>query len=224
MLKKLYKNKFFRKILAWRALFYFVEKSPNEINTIKYLYFLSDSNKIRKNKMVSSMKADEHCRALIDGRRRLECFSDTTQLKNCNENTLGFLYAKHLEENNIIEVVPMNQRIFSDYQYIVHPIITTHDIYHVVLGRGVSFNDEGAVAAFTVAQIPHYMPANFHIAAGILRVVCKEDFDLSVSYSVMYDAVMQGRKAKQLFSVNWDEWINTDIMELRAFLNIDRFD
>lgn len=221
MFKALYKNKLLRKMLAWRGLFYFVEKSPNEIDAIKHLYFLSDSNKFRKSQMVDSLRADDQCRELIDSRKRLERFHDISELKKCNENTLGFLYAKHIEENNIKQVIPLNAEISSDYQYIVHRVIMTHDIYHVILGRNTTFNDEGAVAAFTLSQIPHYMPANFHIAAGILRAVCKEKDDLSESYSVVYNALIQGKKAKQLFSVDWDSWINTDIIELRAVLNID---
>ncbi len=143
---------------------------------------------------------------------------DLAELSKLADNTLGCLYAEHMNKNQLKPLqsqLPQNERDFLG----VH-ITETHDIWHVLTGCQTDIFGEIQLEAFYIAQLKL---SRFWLALMTKNLLKSLLYDIEVTdryMSVITKGWMMGNVAKPLFGVNWTDLWATPIEEIRASFNI----
>jgi len=213
------KTNFITKLLGWYGLYEFITRGATRARYISSLYMLTHRNKTIRKRLVNELMSQPESAAIITQRLRIRV--PFNELANCKSGTLGQLFYQHMQENKLTFFLPLDAELHNDFQYIIHRIITTHDIYHTVLGANITAPHEAKVAAFTYSQITSYAPAIVHVAAGSLHCAVIGNGLVDRGNLNIVRGWLLGKSAKQLFNVDWDAYWHTPIEEVRKTLNID---
>jgi len=223
--KRAMNNLILRKFIAWHAFYRLVTRdlaAPINFNYICRLYYFSDYNKQWRANLVEQVLADKACQEVVKDRTVLKRYDDREYLRTLPQTTLGFLYAKHLTDNEIIPIVPLNTKCNNDFHYIMHRFVMHHDLYHIVLGQDISLRGEAYISGFTVAQFPAYTQTSFHLVTTIFRGAAVELFDMKEIYQAVAQGFEAGEKAKPFFPVDWDSLVELTVDEVREKVNVSR--
>lgn len=211
----------FHRLMAWKGIYDYSVRGSNDIKNIVRMYMLTHYNIQYRETLVKSIMKDPVSKKIIDNRFPL--VTEKSFYKEFADHTLGGRYYAFLERNNISPVI-FRKRNFTradEYTYIILRIMSTHDVYHVLLGQEPNLIGEGVVAAFTVAQLPAYLPPAVHLSAGLMRSVLTKHNNLDDDLSAIVLGSYLGHQIEQLFNLNWDNLWGVDIDEVRKQLNID---
>jgi ubiquinone biosynthesis protein Coq4 len=143
---------------------------------------------------------------------------DLIELKKLSNDTLGYLYAEHMIQNQLKPLQSPSAE--SDHQFLDSHLTETHDIWHVVTGSKTDILGEIQLEAFYVAQ---FEISRFWLALLVKNLLKAVAYDIESSTQYM-EALTRGwrmgRKAKPLFGVNWNNLWTTSIQEVRFSLNL----
>lgn len=134
------------------------------------------------------------------------------------KKTLGYCYANHMIEN---ELSPLKtQEINNKYQYLAVHITETHDIWHIVTGCNTNILGEIQLESFYVAQL---YASRFWLALIAKNLMKAVVYDVEKSTQYM-DAITKGwimaKQAEPLFGVQWNNFWETPLDEVRHSFNI----
>lgn len=202
------------------GLIRFVTHTDHDFKDIHKMYFLTHFNKKYREQLVEEVRNNQEMRCVL--KERLVTTIDLEKFKQLPATSLGFQYHKFVTDNHI---TPFKFSIKSyknsdDYLYIALRLIALHDIYHTLLNEQTDFLGEGVVAAFTLAQLPSYVPPAIHIAAGIINTAMHLDINLDTSIKELNKGRELGKAAKLLFAVNWDDYWEKDLNHVREQFKI----
>jgi ubiquinone biosynthesis protein COQ4 len=143
---------------------------------------------------------------------------DLTILSKLADHTLGYLYAKHMMQN---QLKPLQAEPPKDDQGFLGMHITeTHDIWHVVTGSKTDMLGEIQLEAFYVAQLKM---SRFWLALLTKNLLKSLVYNIEVADQYMTVANKgwtMGNKAKPLFGVDWNTLWEMPIEQVRASFNI----
>jgi ubiquinone biosynthesis protein COQ4 len=150
---------------------------------------------------------------------------DLDRLRKLPTNTLGYCYAKFMDDNNLSidwyprvkEVLPLHFAYNRQYD--------VHDILHVLTGFGVEYGEELGLQGFYVTQTAPNPTAMASIASAALNRLKTNDPDknlLMIEY--LFAGYQMGKIVEKIMFRNWEDDFATDIDQLRAELKIVPYD
>ena len=147
---------------------------------------------------------------------------DLDKLGQLAEGTLGYEYARHMKEHNLQPLKISHDLIeAAKANPFALRFITTHDIFHVLLGFDTSYAGEVGVLGFTIGQdyskfLKAYEPVVKHLYPLIFRSQAKQ---IRANFS---RGKAIGEQAQCLlsypFELNWSRPIEEIRVELRLVL------
>lgn len=144
---------------------------------------------------------------------------DMAHLRSLGENTLGRIYMKFLDDNNVTPDSRMEVRFINDpmLAYVMTRYRECHDLVHTVLGMPT--NMLGEVAVKWVEALNNGLPMCYGGGIfGAMRLRPKQRKEYVSRYLPW--ALRNGNEMKPLMTVFWEERWEQDIRELRNELNI----
>jgi ubiquinone biosynthesis protein COQ4 len=172
--------------------------------------------------MVAHMLSTPETAALITERYQGPT-PNLDELAKLPEGSLGFEFAHHMREKGLQVVFYPVLDVTDDLSYIEMRLRSTHDIWHLITGFGVTAAHELGLQAFMLAQGCAPL-ATVLIGGGMVRSVFGEVPDGLETPRVM-DQVVQGwrmgRKAKQLMAQRWETGWQRPLAEWRQELGIE---
>lgn len=146
---------------------------------------------------------------------------DLMELKKLPNNTLGYLYAEHMIQNQLKPLESTSSE--SDHQYLDRHLTETHDLWHVLTGSKTDIFGEIQLEAFYVAQFEISRFWLSLLAKNLLKAVAY-DIEISTQYmEALTRGWSMGRNAKPLFGINWNRLWEIPLEDLRSSLNIVPF-
>jgi ubiquinone biosynthesis protein COQ4 len=143
---------------------------------------------------------------------------DLAALSNLATNTLGYLYAEHMTQN---QLKPLQAEFpQSDKDFLGTHITETHDIWHVVTGSKTDIFGELQLEAFYIAQLKM---SRFWLALITKNLLKSLLYDIEIAdryMAVITKGWMMGNLAEPLFGVNWSNLWATPIAEVRDSLKV----
>lgn len=171
--------------------------------------------------VLEKFKSDPACADIIS--ERFNQPWELQELIKLPEDTLGYVYAKHMLDHNLdvnyYQLVPGD----SDHVYVQMRSRRTHDIWHTVTGFDTSHLGETGLQAYSYAQ--------FHSRLSIV-IICMfwlhACFFKPKTLPALVDATIRGflmgQKSKALFAEKFELKWNTPLKEYRKELNIDPYE
>lgn len=145
---------------------------------------------------------------------------DLAVLAQCPEDSLGYSFARYIEETgfdpNYYRALP----ITDDTSYLLTRLRQTHDIWHLVTGLGSSVNGELGLQAFCLAQIRIPLPVLL-IAGGLLRTLLTAPEELGEVLEQIAIGYRMGSRAKPLIAQKWEEHWDKPLAEWRQGLDLE---
>lgn len=203
------------------GLIRFVTHTDYNIKDIHKMFFLTHFNKKYRDQLVNEVKNNQEMQYALQ--ERFVTTIDLEKFKQLSQASLGFQYYKFVTDSHII---PFKFSIKSyknsdEYLYIALRLIALHDVYHTLLSEKTNFLGEAVVAAFTLSQLPSYVQPSIHIAAGLINTAIHLNVNLDIAIKELNKGRELGKAAKLLFAVNWDDYWEKDINQVREQLNIN---
>jgi ubiquinone biosynthesis protein Coq4 len=146
---------------------------------------------------------------------------DLELLGKLPSNTLGYLYAEHMNKNQLkpLKATPSE----NDYQFLGKHITETHDIWHVVTGSKTDILGEIQLEAFYVAQLEVSRFWLALLAKNLLKSTVY-NIDCSTQYmDALTNGWIMGRNAKPLFGIDWSTLWETPLEQIRISLNVNTY-
>lgn len=205
-----------RKVTAWGSM----ARNPTDCRRIeKFRIMLAKSGMLKES--VRYIERVPECHMMMLERRYSDPASlDFAYFRGLNENTLGYQYARFIEQNEL------DPQFFGEFEtqsqegYFHRRILETHDLMHVLLGQGTDAPGELHVQGFLLAQVL-WPPAPFYIGGYLVREMLR---DLNQVPSVMNAATAgwrRGKIAKPVFAVAWETQWERPLEEVRTSLRLE---
>lgn len=140
-------------------------------------------------------------------------------LRDCPEGSFGHALFKHMDENCLgFEVFPRydSHRLIK---YLTTRIYQDHDLWHTVLGYGVSIEDELAIQAFAFAQYQSPI-ALMLMSGGILNLLRKNPKKAIAAFNKMIEGHALGKKAPFLLSIRLHDLFGRPLAEVRQICGV----
>ena len=194
-------------------------KDPEDGQHISELGDLTNLNSLKQ--IISRMLETEEGKQILSSMPRVtEESMDFKNLKDYNQNTLGFAYYQYMSKNNFTP----NERPLAKYvpdielSYVCQRYKETHDFYHVLLSMDRSLIDEVCVKWFEAEHL-RLSSSSLGGLFGSFTLKPKEVFML---YNRLLPGIIQiARSSKFLMGIYFEKRLRQDLVELRKELGID---
>jgi ubiquinone biosynthesis protein Coq4 len=100
------------------------------------------------------LKRDPACAGLIR-ERYIPCAHDLSALLTLPTDSLGYIYAKTMQEKGFDPNLHAGMTAKSDSEYIELRLSQTHDLWHILTGFDTSLSGEIGLQAFHLSQFPY---------------------------------------------------------------------
>ena len=145
---------------------------------------------------------------------------DLAALEAMAPNTLGFAFAEFIRANGLeVDALPVLPNE-NPGGYINAHLYETHDIWHVVTGFEPDVAGELGLQAFYLAQFPAKLPLVL-LPAALLNTILYAYPDARRRMNGIVRGWLLGRRAKQLFGVDWKIRWTEPLSAVRQSLGID---
>uniref|UniRef100_A0A240SWE8 Ubiquinone biosynthesis protein COQ4 homolog, mitochondrial n=1 Tax=Glossina brevipalpis TaxID=37001 RepID=A0A240SWE8_9MUSC len=172
-------------------------------------------------RILRKMKADEEGRRILERKPRINTRTiDIEKLRMMPVNTFGHVYVKFLDDNNITPDSRREVRFMDDPElaYVMTRYRECHDMVHALLDMPT--NMLGEVAVKWVEALNNGLPMCYSAAIfGALRLKSKQRKQYLRAYLPW--ALRNGKNAKFLMTIFWEERWQQDINEMRKELKIE---
>ena len=200
---------------------------------------LGDSTKTHEIHRVEEITGRPRYRRLLDemsrtpeGRRlmaeRPELSSeqvDFEHLRRLPETTLGGAYVRHLDGNNITadyQAAATRHVDDPDIAYLMRRFRQTHDVWHALLGIGITGHEEVLIHWFSYGQLQLPVSSMIMVLGTMKHLVLEQRWD-ALRHSTL-EAYRAGRDAAPLMPVYWEDLWERPLAEVRARYQIRPLD
>jgi ubiquinone biosynthesis protein COQ4 len=166
--------------------------------------------------------------ASLEGRRLLaerpELSSDHVDyemLRKLPDDTLGGAYVKHLDANKLsadYQAAATRHVDDPDMAYLMRRFRQTHDVWHALLGLGVTGHEEVIIHWFTFGQLQLPVSALIMVFGTMKHLVLERRWG-ALRHSLM-EAYRAGRDAAPLLGVIWEDHWEDPIDAVRDRYNV----
>lgn len=211
--------KFWDKLRIMKLFFQLV-KDPNRTDLIfKQVKILTkDPNQPTIQNIEQLALSNETFHAMYDEHYLPEAPSLQT-LAELPEGSFGRALYTHMHTHGLtFDIFP---RIESDraIDYLTNRLYQDHDLWHVLLGRGVEVEDELAIQAFGVAQYQSPI-GTMIVSGGLLHLLGKNPLRAVDAVQKVAEGFMLGRKAQFLPSVRLHELFPRPLREVQEICGL----
>ena len=200
---------------------------------------LADSNRTDEIHRVEEITGRPRFRELLrqmadtpEGRRLLterpelsSAHVDYDRLRRLPATTLGGAYARHLDDNGITadyQAAATQLVDDPDMAYLMRRFRQTHDVWHALLGIGITGHEEVLIHWFSYGQLR--LPVSALIMLfGTIKHLALEKRWTALRRSTL-DAYHAGRDAAPLMPVTWEDQWEAPLEEVRARYNVRPLD
>jgi len=196
---------------------------------------LGDSNKTHEIHRVEEITGRPRFRALLtelqgtpEGRRLLEkrpeLSSETVdfaRLRAMPATTFGGAYARHLDDNGITadyQAAATRHVDDPDIAYLMRRFRQTHDVWHSLLGIGITGHEEVIIHWFSYGQLRLPVSALIMVFGTMKHLVLEQRWG-ALRHS-MTEAYRAGRDAEPLMPVYWEDLWDEDLEDVRDRYNV----
>jgi ubiquinone biosynthesis protein COQ4 len=180
----------------------------------------------RYRRLLRQLAATPEGRRLLDEKPELSSAQvDFDALRRLPETTLGGAYVRHLDGNGITadyQAAATRHVDDPDMAYLMRRFRQTHDVWHALLGIGITGHEEVLIHWFSFGQLRLPVSALIMVFGTMKHVVLEQRWTaLRVSLREAYTA---GRDAAPLLPVYWEDWWAQPLDEVRRMYNIRPLD
>jgi ubiquinone biosynthesis protein COQ4 len=141
------------------------------------------------------------------------------ELLRLPSGTFGREFAEHVRENNLdIDFFPKASGQGLE-QFFVERARKSHDMWHVLTGYGAGVVGEIGLQSFSLAQLRSPISAII-LSGGLLHTLLKAPLIYDSLIDHMFEGFEMGRTAKPLIGLPIETYLEEDLEQLRARLNI----
>lgn len=133
--------------------------------------------------------------------------------------TLGNVFAAHCRARNLdpnLAYVPPD----GEVDWMLHHLLLTHDVWHVVTGWGNDEIGEYGLGSFYMGQLSAPSFFGYLLALALISSVMRRR-SLSTFMEAVTRGYEMGRRAEPLFGMEWSDLWDVPLDEIRARLGID---
>ena len=153
--------------------------------------------------------------------RYLSPTPDRSYLESLPDGSLGREFERYLADNGLdadllreSAFIEAHRERGEEVGYLAERGFQLHDLFHVLTGYDTTPLGEVRVVSFTVAQTPAPYPAMI-IASRPLQMVLYKPELLPAVMDAITEGWALGRRAKPLIGVEWEEYWECPVTELR---------
>jgi ubiquinone biosynthesis protein COQ4 len=162
-------------------------------------------------------------RRLLDERPELSSeHVDYDHLRALPETTFGGAYARHLDNNGITadyQAAATRHVDDPDIAYLMRRFRQTHDVWHALLGLGISGHEEVIIHWFSYGQLRLPVSAMIMMLGTMKHIVLERRWG-ALRHS-MLDAYRAGRDAAPLMPVYWEDLWEAPLPTVRVAYNLE---
>jgi ubiquinone biosynthesis protein COQ4 len=169
-------------------------------------------------KLLAELAARPEARRILDERPELSSSHlDFAHLRALPATTLGGAYVRHLDGNKITadyQAVGTNYVEDDEMSYLMRRFRQTHDVWHALLGIGITGHEEVVIHAFSWGQLR--LPVSAMVVAfGSLKHIVLERRWGALRHSLL-EAYRAGVAADSLLPVVWEDHWTEHLDAVRA--------
>lgn len=200
---------------------------------------LGDSTKTEEIHRVEEITGRPRYRRLVrdlaetpEGRRLLaerpELRSDQVDydhLRRLPATTLGGAYARHLDDNGITadyQAAPTHHVDDPDMAYLMRRFRQTHDVWHALLGIGITGHEEVLIHWFSYGQLRLPVSALVMVFGSMKHLVLERRW--TALQRSTREAYRAGRDAAPLLAVYWEDLWEQPLERVRATYGVRPLD
>lgn len=136
------------------------------------------------------------------------------------KGTLGHALYRHMEDNalswELFTQTPHHERVI---EYMSSRLLQVHDVWHALLGYGVSIADELAIQAFQVAQFRSGLALTL-ISGGFLHTVLFKPTEIYSTFERVFEGYQRGKRARFLLDYPLEEWLDRPLEEVQRLCGV----
>jgi ubiquinone biosynthesis protein COQ4 len=150
---------------------------------------------------------------------------DYDHLRRLPETTFGGAYVRHLDGNKITadyQAAATRHVDDPDMAYLMRRFRQTHDVWHALLGIGITGHEEVLIHWFSFGQLRLPVSMLIMVFGSMKHLVLEQRWD-AVRHS-MTEAYRAGRDADPLMPVYWEDLWEHPLEEVRARYHVHPLD
>jgi ubiquinone biosynthesis protein COQ4 len=172
----------------------------------------------RYRRVLAEMAGSDAYRELMRDRPELSSSQvDYDALRALPKATLGGAYVRHLDGNGLTadsQAAPTQYVDDPDMAYLMRRFRQTHDVWHVLLGLGVTGHEEVIIHWFSWGQLRLPVSAMIMIFGTMKHLVLERRWGALRNSAI--DAYRSGRDAKPLLGVYWERMWDQPLDQVQA--------
>lgn len=180
----------------------------------------------RYRRVLAELARTAEGRRLLDQRPELSSeLVDYDALRRLPASTLGGAYVRHLDDNGITadyQAAATRHVDDPDLAYLMRRFRQTHDVWHALLGVGITGHEEVIVHWFSYGQLRLPVSALIMVFGTMKHLVLEKRWG-ALRHS-MVDAYRIGRDAAPLIGVVWEDLWQEPLARVRAIYGVKPLD
>lgn len=150
---------------------------------------------------------------------------DYDRLRKLPATTLGGAYVRHLDDNGLsadYQAAATRHVDDPDMAYLMRRFRQTHDVWHALMGIGITGHEEVLTHWFSYGQLRLPVSALIMVFGTMKHMLFERRWD-ALRHSLM-EAYRSGRDAEPLLSVYWEDLWERPLDEVRAAYGVQPLD
>jgi ubiquinone biosynthesis protein COQ4 len=180
----------------------------------------------RYRKLLAELAATPEGRRILAERPELSTERvDFAHLRALPASTLGGAYARHLDDNGITadyQAAATRHVDDPDMAYLMRRFRQTHDVWHALLGIGITGHEEVLIHWFSYGQLRLPVSALIMVFGTMKHLVAERRW-AALRHSAL-EAYRGGRDAAPLLAAYWEDCWDQPLAEVRAAFGITPLD
>ena len=174
----------------------------NEIHHVEEI-----TGRPRYRRVLAELRATPEGQRILADRPELSSRQvDYDRLRGLPDTTLGGAYVRHLDRNGITadyQAAPTEFIADPDMAYLMRRFRQTHDVWHALLGLGITGHEEVIIHWFSWGQLRLPVSAMIMVFGTLKHIVLERRWG-ALRHSMM-EAYRAGRDAAPLLGVIWED-------------------
>jgi ubiquinone biosynthesis protein COQ4 len=176
----------------------------------------------RLRQVLAELRESAEGRRLLEERPELSSeLVDFDHLRDLPAETLGGAYARHLDDNGITadyQAAATRHVEDPDLAYVMRRFRQTHDVWHALLGIGITGHEEVLIHWFSYGQLRLPVSAMIMVLGTMKHLVLEKRWG-ALRHSAL-EALRSGRDAAPLIGVRWEDLWEEPLDRVRAIYGV----
>ncbi len=177
----------------------------------------------RYRRLLAELSATPDGRRILTERPELSSRQvDYTFLRTLPEATLGGAYVRHLDRNGLsadYQAAETRHVDDPDMAYLMRRFRQTHDVWHALLGLGITGHEEVIIHWFSFGQLQLPVSALIMVFGTLKHLVSERRW--GALWHTAIGAYRAGRHAKPLLGVIWEDHWEEPLDHVRAAMHVE---